>query len=614
MLDASGNLQSERDFSVLMAPMNFAMMPMTLTKALKRRGYRAKHIWYSNREETPFGFEADELVRLRDFQNRFDMQRQTLERVLEEDWDVFHFWNKSLFFSARYGEFTGLDLPILRSRGKRIVWRFTGADLRLASADMEMNPHSAYRYGLEHPFDEGEQRAFVDFLKSYVDAFVVPDAELALHMPEARIIPRALDLSEWRHVGFEPARKDKPVVLHAPSKGVVKGSRFVQKAIADLHDEGLSFEHVYLEGVPHAELKEHLARADIVIDQLHTGMGVATLEAWATGKAVMTNMRQEVFGDFYGGDLPAATANPDTVKDVLRALISDPDRRRELSEAGRRAAETRHDVETVVDEHLGLYRAALGRPETEAPRGSGDIAYLLGAAERQATERHELIKRTRGLDHRLEKLQAANQKIRSDVRRDAVEGMQAKLLGERGQNQERIQQLRTELAEARAALNSRDNAARILRTEREANAIRIQEYKRKLEDLAAQRRRLNERLHALRHGMRQERGPASDDPEDRIAFLELQVSDLQSELALRDEEFATLADDTERAEHLQTRLLREREAARRRIEKLEDRVQRIKLIEDRMRQERAVAREKHEALRLQLQRRRAPFFKFWKRF
>ncbi len=583
-LSTTGETAEAPEFSVLMAPMNFAMMPITLVNELKRRGYRAKHIWYSNRDAMPFGFESDEVVRLRDFRDRHDMQTQTLKRLLDEDWDVFHFWNKSLFFAPRYGDMTGLDLPFIRARGKSIVWRFTGADLRLASADMAINPHSAYRYGLEHPFDEDEQRAFLEFLQCHVDQFIVPDAELGLHMPEAKIIPRALELSEWSHTGFNPDRRDKPLILHAPSRGAVKGSSFVQKAIEELHDEGLSFEHRYLEGVSHDEIKRQFANADIIVDQLHTGMGVTTLEAWACGKAVVTNMREEVFGTFYGGGmLPAAEANPDTIKDVLRKLVKDADWRQALGEAGRAAVERYHDVNKIVDDHIDVYRECLSgqRPRSKS---TADIGYIFNDIHAKSVETVELRKQLYSLEFRFERLQASANEARAAHRAEVLDLQRLQSRAGRGGRSDGLADARSSTQETRALRTEKSRLEQLIRDERRENQVYIDDIEKRLEQLFVEKRQLEadntSHVETIRAAAKHGGGAASA---AHIEILQTQVRRMRSELARVDDELARTHDKASQAALYQERMLRERQMATEKIEKLERRLRRFRIIEDRFR-------------------------------
>jgi len=360
--------------SVLLAPTNFASMPMTIASALKRRGYRCDHILYGSADST-FKFPVDRLVDHSKAGGRVIGQGDTLAKVLAENWDIFHFWNKSLFYQLQYDFYTGLDLPLIKARGKKIIWRFTGADVRLPERDLETNPHSMFRYGFNHPIDIEKQKDFLRFIADYVDEFIVQDPELKLHWPGARIIPRAIDLTEWPYVGPSEQADHVPLILHAPTHPVVKGSAFVRTAVEQLRDEGLRFEYEFLDHVPQQEFRSWMHRADIVVDQLHLGLGVTTLEAWATGKAVVCNLRPEIFSEVYGSDIPVATANPDTVKDVLRNLIVDRDWRIDISRRGRKLVEKHHDINNIIENYIDLY-ASVHKRAFEPPRGVEDVRYF----------------------------------------------------------------------------------------------------------------------------------------------------------------------------------------------------------------------------------------------
>ena len=123
-----------------------------------------------------------------------------------------------------YGGFSGIDLPLIKARGKHIAHRFTGYDLRLPSRDLAVNPHSLFRYEQRPLYDEKLVAAYQDFLGEYVDAFMVQDPEMAQFHLEAEIIPRALDLTKWGYIGVE--RKDRPLLVQAPTNPAAKGTRF----------------------------------------------------------------------------------------------------------------------------------------------------------------------------------------------------------------------------------------------------------------------------------------------------------------------------------------------------------------------------------------------------
>ena len=242
----------------------------------------------------------------------------------------------------------GMDLPYVKARGTRIVYRFTGNDLRFESEDLKVNPYSFYRYGYENPFDEDMQRRYVGYLKEYVDQFVVQDPELQQFMPAAKIIPRSLRLEEWPDVGIE--RTDRPLVVHASTNYLVKGTTIIGKAVEELKDEGLKFDFKLLEKMSHDEVKAWVAKADICVDNLHQGcLCVFAMEGMAMSKPVMIYLRDDLYRPVFG-EVPVENCNPDNFKEKLRGLITDFDRRAELAGQGR-AYLDRHHRTPVVSEN-----------------------------------------------------------------------------------------------------------------------------------------------------------------------------------------------------------------------------------------------------------------------
>ena len=61
----------------------------------------------------------------------------------------------------------------------------------------------------------------------------------------------------------------------------------------------------------------------------------------------------------YIDELPVVSATPDTVEDVLKDLVRDPQRRRELGERGRRFALKFHSAEAGARRMDKIYRELL---------------------------------------------------------------------------------------------------------------------------------------------------------------------------------------------------------------------------------------------------------------
>ena len=366
--------KAKRPLKVLQAPLDHANQAYVLSQALRARGvdsHLLRYQWESNPTATKFRYEEDRVAEIsRD--DWFGDLLRNVQEVAAEGFDIIHFWDRTLLWRRRNDFFNAMDLPFLRLAGARFAYRFTGYELRRRSLELDINPFTPYRYGFENRFDEDDQKRYFDSLAPYVDAFVVQDPEVQTYFPEARIIPRALDLAQFPVP--EPARNKRPLVVHAPSEGKLKGSEFVIKAADVLKEEGLDFDFVLIENMPKTEALELCRRADIVIDQLLVGWyGMLSIEALAMGKTVIAYIRDDLTGYFRDG-MPLVNANPQSIGTALREVVKDGELRRELGRRARAFVEEVHDSRVVARSAAKLYKKMLKAP---ASRRLPDFGYQL---------------------------------------------------------------------------------------------------------------------------------------------------------------------------------------------------------------------------------------------
>ncbi|MBW3660885.1 MAG: hypothetical protein KY397_04550, partial [Gemmatimonadetes bacterium] len=118
---------------------------------------------------------------------------------------------------------------------------------------------------------------------------------------------------------------DRPLVVHAPSQPLVKGTKFMQQALDELAEEGVAFDLKLISGMQHDEARRWYERADVIVDQLHIGWyGVLAVEGLALGKPVVTYVREDL-AEASTPALPIANANPETIKEVRERLGLDPE-------------------------------------------------------------------------------------------------------------------------------------------------------------------------------------------------------------------------------------------------------------------------------------------------
>ncbi len=300
------------------APVNVAGIPWENVQAERRKGVDARLVVFNRGKLHP---EADiSLERKGGLPRRLATQFAALARLLP-DTDVFHFYFGLTLVPP------SLQFPILRAARKRSVFHYLGSDIRGKRPD-------ELRDG---------KRAGAEIVGSYA----------ALRwVPEARVVPPGLDLSEFEPV--PPTDNPKPLVVHAPSNREKKGTRYVIEAC-----EKLELDLDIIEGVRHDEARERYARADIVVDQLNAGWhGVFALEAMALGKPVIAHLEEktvEQSAEGYGIRIPIVPATKDTLVDALRGLAENTAIRQEIGAESRAYVEQVHDIDRIADRLLAIY-------------------------------------------------------------------------------------------------------------------------------------------------------------------------------------------------------------------------------------------------------------------
>jgi glycosyltransferase involved in cell wall biosynthesis len=303
---------------VVHTPLNIAGIPWTNVQALRRKGIDARLIVVERQRLHP---EADiDLARPKSFLGAQLAQWRALLKLLQET-DVFHF-----YFGHTLVPKT-VQFPILRATRKKAVFHFLGSDIR------------------------GKTPQQLAYAKR-ADARIVGSYDAARWVPDAAVVPPAIDLSE-----FEPTPsgdRDRPLVVHAPSSRKRKGTDHVVAAC-----EQLPVELDIVERVPHNEAKERYARADIVVDQLNAGWyGMFAIEAMALAKPVVTFLHDEAVRrteEAFAVQVPLVPATKETLVDALRPLVESATERRRVGAASRAYVERVHDADRIADSLIEIY-------------------------------------------------------------------------------------------------------------------------------------------------------------------------------------------------------------------------------------------------------------------
>ena len=164
----------------------------------------------------------------------------------------------------------------------------------------------------------------------------------------------ALDTGKIQPVYNPP--KDVIRILHAPNHKEIKGTKFIERAINELRDNGYQIEYIFKQGLPNDELIKLIQTADIVIDQLIMGWhGMFALEAMAAGKPTICYMREDLVSLYEDaecvgrGEIPLINAKPGTIKMVLQNMFENKEMWNEQGRKSRAYVEKYHSLNAVGD-------------------------------------------------------------------------------------------------------------------------------------------------------------------------------------------------------------------------------------------------------------------------
>jgi glycosyltransferase involved in cell wall biosynthesis len=360
---------------ILHAARNIADQAGYVVRALRRMGHDAE-LWEYG--ENPFGYPADRTIASpeRDARVLWDTFQEAIERF-----DVFHFhFGRTLFPNQWQGMPPFWDLPVYRMLGKKVFFTFHGTDCRIRRIHLEVNPWSYYRFS-DLSADDDRTEKSIEVIRTYADRMFVVSVDYLHFVPEATVLPRIIDLSEWPEQ--LPEQRDAPVLLHVPSRRETKGTSFVLKGIEQLRSQGVPFEFRLLEGVPHEEAKRAIGEADAVIDNVITGdYELVSMEAMASGRVAVANVGPMVAARF--PEVPVWSVDPDSFVERLRTLLGDVSLRRSLAARGRPYLAQYHDVPVIVGQLLQHY----AEPSEAVPiRAMPDWLSLEGARRIETLER-----------------------------------------------------------------------------------------------------------------------------------------------------------------------------------------------------------------------------------
>lgn len=277
--------------------------------------------------------------------------------------DVIH-W---IWDSAFAGQ---MDLRYASLLGKPGIIEWSGSDIRYPERAEELNPFMRGIYSKGYEYAHIESKAASDKVQerfAHMGYYPLTTPEMNLYLrkdlfPKSYTTLHRLNLADFTAV---KSTNPRPVVVHAPTQRIAKGSSYIITAVEELKQE-LDFEFVLLENMPREKALQQVQQCDIFIDQLILGSyGLASCEAMAFGKPVLCYIMPAVYENGLPADCPVVNTTPVTIKERLRELLLNEARRKELGDLGRAYAENHLDAAKAVARFDTIYREVMANKKSK---------------------------------------------------------------------------------------------------------------------------------------------------------------------------------------------------------------------------------------------------------
>ncbi|OEH86528.1 hypothetical protein BHU72_13025 [Desulfuribacillus stibiiarsenatis] len=272
---------------------------------------------------------------------------QGMFKYISNFYDVFHYhYGVTIWNDYR-------DIKLMKSKGKKMIMHHWGNDVRFHDLARINNP---YVYTGDSPPNNQIGHNLAN-ISQYISEAIVQDHEVLPYVTpyykKVHVLPLAIDLRKFQPT-YPNVTKKRPLILHAPTNPDFKGTVIIEAAIESLKST-YDFEYKRIEKMNHEQVIRLYAEADIIVDQILCGSyGLLCVESMALGKPVLCYIRPDLIESFPSG-LPVVNANPDTIQEQLKMLLTNPSLRNSLGKAGRTYVENYHAQDTVVSQLLSIY-------------------------------------------------------------------------------------------------------------------------------------------------------------------------------------------------------------------------------------------------------------------
>jgi len=360
---ASLTEKKQRHMKILHAPTTTGGNAFGLSHAERALGLDSDVVVY---DRSPLNYKGEAKLDLSIYPKPIRALKQfgLFVKVLRE-YDVLHFnFGSALLGFGRFDLF-GMELPLYKMAGKKIIVTYNGCDARqkgYATSNFAISPcQEADCYGGRcNTFTDDIKRRRIKRMARYADKIFTFDPDLL------NVLPESAEFTPYTKPGLQdllksPLKKigDTIKIVHAPSDRGAKGTRYIMPVLERIRSERGDVEIVLVEGVSNSRARDIYREADIIVEQLLLGWySSVAVESMALGKPVVSYIRAEdmrFIPEEMRRDLPVINATPKTLYDVLKDAIGDKERLVETGRKSRAFVEKWHDPIKIAKKMKNLY-------------------------------------------------------------------------------------------------------------------------------------------------------------------------------------------------------------------------------------------------------------------
>ena len=280
---------------------------------------------------------------------KYGPPRERILRKAIKECDVF------IFISMSFRKDLS-DLKMIKEAGKKIIFVFTGTDVRwIYAMQQDFTKHGI----LPAPYDKyntsevslRQRLRTMRMAEKYADFIISMPNQSQLGLRPYFPYRQFVDLEIFEH---QPKQRKRPLIIHAASNSSVKGSEVVIQILEKLKAENLEFDYKILSGLPFDEIKKEYANCDILVGQMYIPSGgFQERELLACGKVVMTSMQMH-YPDYQVDDSPIIDVNTASLEEKLREWIPNIEGRQQLADRALPFAKKHHSPNAFCSNILNL--------------------------------------------------------------------------------------------------------------------------------------------------------------------------------------------------------------------------------------------------------------------